>query len=264
MSSFITKSGTGAGYFSSAVSTLAALPYVETANLQDGAIIYVNDVDDIYTLELIDSLTPDGVTVISALRGGYWVSRTEGRWDDQQGDISEGDGGLALTYEEFRDTPWKIFCMRHDQNDELHFRFQFSHTWKYNTAVVPHLHILPLADPAETQVAYFDAYYTWSRPEYSAEPVPAIADWTWIKIPVSITTGEVYAQKIVSLGSVTPPSWARGSTILLLFIRRLGTDGNDTYTTGKDHGLAQANIGLLSADIHYRKTSVGSLVEFPT
>ena len=263
MSSYITKSGAGAGYFASAVSTLAALPSVETANLQDGALIYVNDVDDIYTLELVDSLTTDDFTVVPALRGGYWVSRIEGRWDDQQGDISEGDGGLALTYEEFRDTPWKIFCMRHDQNDELHFRFQFSHTWKYDTAVVPHLHVLPLADPGDTQVAYFDAYYTWSRPEYS-EAVPAIADWTWVKIPLSIDPGDVYTQKLLSLGSITPPSWARGSTILLLYIRRLGTDDNDTFTSGNDHGLAQANIGLLSSDVHYRRTNTGTVAAIPT
>lgn len=264
MSYFLPPCPSNTGSFLSSVSTLSDLSTLNIDNLDNGAIIYIPETDDIYTLNLTDDFTPDGATIISANGSGYWISRIEGRWDDQQGDISEGDGGNALTYEEFRDTPWKIFCMRHDQNDELHFRFQFSHTWKYNTAVFPHLHMLPLADPSSTEIAYFDAYHTWSRPDYSTEPVPSISEWTWTKVQISIEPGDAYVQKIVSFGSITPPSWARESSILLLFIRRLGTDPVDTYDTSKDHGLNQANIGLLSADIHYRKDTSGSLIQYPT
>ena len=266
MSGFITTSPNKiiSTSFSQSISTLAELPLVETSGLRDGALIYVNDVDDIYTLELIDSLTPDGVTVISALRGGYWVSREEGRWDDQQGDISQGVGGGSLTYEDFKDTPWKLYCMRHDQDDELNFRFQFSHTWRYDLPVVPHLHILPLADPLSTQIAYFDAYYAWSRPDYPANPVPSMSGWTWKEIQVQIDPGDIDIQTLVSLGPVTPPSWARGSTIMMIYMRRRGTDSTDTYTTSKAYGLPQANVGLLSADVHYRKMDSGSITEIPT
>lgn len=246
------------------VPTLTALGLLPTTNLVDGAMVYVNNVDDIYYLERGSSPTPDGYDVIAGLNGGYWVSRFQGRWNDQQGDVSQGVGGGVLTYDPLRDTPWRLFCMRHDQDDELSFRFQIDHTWRWDLPVVPHLHILPLADPVAPQVAYFDAYYVWSRPEYAAQPVPAFSGWTWVKIPVTINPGEVYQQKLVSIGSVTPPAWVRESSILLLFIRRLGTNPLDTYTTGKDHGLASANVGLLSADVHFRKNKIGTLAEIPT
>ena len=243
------------------VPTLTALGLLPTTDLVDGTMAYVNNVDDIYYLERGGSPTPDGYDVVAGFNDGYWVSRFQGRWNDQQGDISQGVGNAALTYEAFRDTPWKLYCARHDQNDELNFRFQIDHTWRYDLPVVPHLHILPLADPVAPQVAYFDAYYAWSRPEYAAQAVPAVSGWTWVKIPVTIDPGDVYKQKFVSLGTVAPPSWVRESSILLVFVRRLGTSPSDTYTTGKDHGLASANIGLLSADVHFRRNKTGTLTE---
>jgi len=83
---------------------LAALGTLGTAALPDGVMVYVSSVQDIYTLDKAGSHTPDGLTVIAGATGGYWLSRQQGRWEDVQGNVSEGVAGAALTYEAFRDT----------------------------------------------------------------------------------------------------------------------------------------------------------------
>lgn len=231
----------------------------------DGTLVYVADVDDIYALDPASVLVPDGVAVIAAAGGGNWVARTVGRWDDVQGSIGQGAGVAALTVEAYRDTAFLMWFLRHDQNDALNFVYQFPHRWDYAKPVVPHLHILPVANPLVTQVARFEGYYAWSRPGYAASPLPALTGWTTFgPIDVPIDPGGVYVQNIVSLGAITPPPWARESTCLLIWFRRFGTDAGDTYTTNKVGGTAAANIGLISADVHYRSSKQGTVVEYPT
>jgi len=122
--------------------------------------------------------------------------------------------------------------------------------------------MLPAADPAATEVASFDGYYTWSRVAGAA--IPALASWTPWSATVSVDPGDVYVQKIMSVGLITPPAWAVESTIFLLYVRRFGTDASDTYDTNKDHGTVAANLGILSADLHYQIERAASEIEFPT
>ncbi len=89
-------------------------------------------------------------------------------------------------------------------------------------------------------------------------------DGAFLSLENEIDPGEAYQQFIVSLGELTPPVWARESPILLIWVQRSGLDGADTYTTSKDHGLAAANVGLLSADVHYRINKIGSEDMIPT
>lgn len=264
--SFVTvESVLGGQGFVAPIDTLLNLAALAAAGLPDGTEIYVNEVEDIYVLEKAGTHAADGVTVIAATGGGYWVARMNGRWDDMQGSIGQGGGASALTIEAFRDTPFLMWFMRHDQNDALNFVYQFSHSWDYATAVVPHLHVLPMADPAVAQVARFDGYYVWTRPNYAAAPLPALTGWTAFgPIDVTINPGDIYVQKIVSLGSVTPPDWVRESSSLLVWFRRAGTDPGDTYTTSKTGGTQAANLGILSTDVHYRKNKIGSEAQIPT
>lgn len=66
--------------------TLTLLGLVPTADLPDGTLNYVRNVDDLYYLKKTGSYTPDGYDVVAGSGGGYWVSRVQGRWDDMQGE----------------------------------------------------------------------------------------------------------------------------------------------------------------------------------
>lgn len=246
------------------VNQLVDLAALVTNGWVDGTQVFVNEVEDIYVLDTGSALTPDGVTVVAATAGGNWIARHHGRWDDMQGSIGQGAGVTALTVEVFRDTPFLMWFMRHDQNDALNFVYQFSHSWDYTKIVVPHLHVLPMADPATAQVARFDGYFAWTRPNYAAQPLPALTGWTAFgPIDLTINPGDVYVQKIISLGSITPPAWVRESSSLLIWFRRFGTDAGDTYTTSKVGGTQAANLGILSTDVHFRKNKIGSVTEIP-
>jgi hypothetical protein len=68
--------------------TITLLGLMPTVGMIDGTLAYVKNVDDIYYLKRTGSYTPDGYDVVAASGGGYWVSRTQGRWNDMQGDIN--------------------------------------------------------------------------------------------------------------------------------------------------------------------------------
>lgn len=255
--------GTPSGSLFPPVDTTVELGAVDTTGAPSGSTIYNNEVDDIYVLDLVGSYTPDGLTVVAAAGGGYWVARTVGRWDDVQGSIANGAGAGLLTLEFYRDTRFNMYFMRHDQNDELNFVYQLNHRWKYDTDVYPHLHVVAMANPAVTQNVVIDGYYAWSRPNYTTQ-IPALAGWATFSQTIPIEPGDIYKQKILSLGAITPPVWARESTCLLIYFRRYGTGPGDTYTTSKDHGTPAANLGLLSSDVHYRAAHSGTVVQIPT
>lgn len=243
-----------------ALSSLAEL--TSLTDQPNGAMFYVANPGDIYVLDKVSALTPDGLTVLAAAGGGYWVSRVMGRWDDQQGDITEGTAASTLTYETFRDTNFRLYFFRHDQNDQLYFRYQMRHSWLHTQPIYPHLHLLPMSNPVAAQVAYFSGSYTWSQVDQAA--IPAAASWTPFTASLTVNPGDRYVQKILSLGAATPPSYARGSCFFLIQVARLGTDPADTYTTNKDHNTGAANLGLLGGDLHYRANNFGSIAQYPT
>lgn len=191
-------------------------------------------------------------------RGG--MSRDLTGWDDLQGDVAQGTGVAALTLNVFRDTPAQLYCLRHDQDDALTFRFQFPHAWVPGTKVRPHLHVLPLADPVAAQNIRFNGQYAWVS---GTLVLPANATWTQFVIDVTVNPGDVYHEKFAIVGDITPPAGATESSILVLYVRRNGTNLADTYTTAKDHATAQANVGLLSVDVHYQKSKLGTQTDTP-
>jgi len=164
------------------VPTLVALGTLPSAALPDGAKVFVYEpgVENLYVLDTVGAHTVTGDTVIAALNGGYWLSRFEGRWDDLQGSLSQGAAVGALTYENYRATAYKMNFFRHDQNDELSFGYQMPHKWKYTTSVNPHLHVVPMADPALAQVAYFNGYYVWTN--IDTTEIPDVGGWTMFAV----------------------------------------------------------------------------------
>lgn len=240
--------------------TLAAIP---SGGLPDGTTIYVNDVEDIYVLDKAAAHTVDGVTVLAATGGGFWIARHHGRWDDMMGDISEGVGTGALTYEAWEGTPTigypnhKQYYFRHNQPDELSFRFQFSHQWLRGSSVYPHMHITPCADPAAPQVMTVRGYYYWT---VEGVVIPTINLWTPFEVSETIAPGDAKKPRLLGIGSIAPPANAKESSILKVVLARVV---GDTYTTNKGWGTGAANVALDSVDCHYRKNKIGTTTALP-
>lgn len=196
--------------------------------------------------------------------GSAWVNETKDRWDDILGDITQGTNATALTYETYRDTNHKLYFLRHDQADELHFRFQMPHAWDETTSVRPHLHFVPMVEPLSSPLV-FGVKGEWCWADYGRS-VPANASWTPIAVTQNIVTGDAFKSKILALGTLAPTAtYAKGSSVLLIRLYR-DTGATDTYTTGKSAGAGQtaaANIALLSCDVHYQKKWQGTPAELP-
>lgn len=246
------------------VATRAALSALPSAGLVEGDCIYCYEpgIEDIYVLDTVGAHVVDGLTVLAAADGGYWVARLEGRWDDLQGSVSQGTAVGALTYENYRATAFKMNFFRHDQDDELSKAYQMPHRWRYVTEVIPHLHIVQMSDPIAQQQVLLDGYYHWVASD--SGPIPDVGAWTPFSTLIDIDPGEAFFHKYAPLGTWAPPAAARESTILLIYMRRHGTDITDTYDTNKVGGTVAANLGLLSADVHFRATKFGTETPSPT
>lgn len=180
-----------------------------------------------------------------------------GVWDDLQGSISQGvNPGASLIYEAYRDSPFKMYFWRHNLSDELNMSYQMSHSWLTSSAVRPHLHVVPMS--SASGVFAVTGAYAWVG--VSGTLGPAL-QWTGFLVTRSFTPADQYQHHIVSLGYIEPRVNSAVSDVLLIHLEREPT--TDTYQTSKDSGTAAANVGLLSADTHYRKVELGTVDEIP-
>lgn len=243
------------------VADLTALGAVSTPGIDDGSVAYVRSLDAFYTLTKTGGpYTPDGITVVAGAGGGYWLGQVQGRWDDLQGSVDAGNRQDALTREVYRDTNLLMLFFRHDQDDSLHFVYQLPHKWRGDTDVHPHLHVVPMADPAADEDVYFEGQYTWAPIGFS--PIPALAGWTSFNATLTISPGDIYEHMIAELGQFAPPASPTASTCLLLYLERAGTNVLDTYDTNKASGTPAANLAVLSTDLHYRAEKFGTITEY--
>lgn len=180
------------------------------------------------------------------------------RWDDQQGQVGSVLTGPAVwTMDTYRDTGFTIPCLRHDQDDVVELIFQFKHIKKLQTSINLHVHSIPLA--ATGGNVYWSYKYTWVQAEVI---IPANTEWSTGNITMPIASNDLYKEKIFTLLSINPPTVEKYSDILLIKLTRLGSNQLDTYSTNKDHGTVQANIGILYFDCHFNVNKLGSLLEF--
>jgi hypothetical protein len=194
-----------------------------------------------------------------ARRGDLYAEATDVPvWTDLQGNISQGTGNAALTYEAYRDTNFKLYFLRYSQADELNFVFQMPHEWDPTTDIRPHLHFIPMADPAAPQIFALALLYSWS---HVGAALPANVNWVAKSVTKTINPGDVYKELVIPFGSIVPPTGAKESDLLLIQMKRDTTP--DTYETGKTGGTAAANVAVLSCDVHYRKVKLGTAAEFP-
>jgi hypothetical protein len=177
---------------------------------------------------------------------GYQNASTfSGTWEDLQGPVSQGTGNASLTFEQYRDAPFKCYFLRHDQDDELNYVFQMRHKWMRGTSVNLHLHYTGMSTWVAadlTKDGYFQIKYNWVA--HGAE-VPAASGWTTVYKTVSIAKADIYKDAVVSLCTIAPGANAKESSILRVQIIRLGTSPSDTYNDNKTVGTTgAANIAI--------------------
>lgn len=184
-------------------------------------------------------------------------------WDDVQGPANQGIGASALTAEAYRDTPAVLLFMRHNEDDSLTFALQMPHSWKRNTEVRFHAHLIPMVSPVAPggEVVHFAYSYAWSKPGVE---LPANASWTsgTYNFTVAGDGSMTFKEQVVSLFNTTPTG-AKESAILVVNLKRLGTSPNDTYDTNKVGGTGAANLCVLSVDAHFQKEKHGTTTEIP-
>ncbi len=183
-------------------------------------------------------------------------------WQDLQGSIQQGSGVSALTSEVYRDTPFLMSFFRSGQVDKLSFIYQMSHEWQAGTKVRPHMHVLPMADPAVIQNVLIEGQYAWAN---ETTALPDNSGWTPFSIVAHINPGDVFKEKIIDLSGgngITPPAGVSESDLLFVFVQRTGNSGSDTYNTGKSGGTVLANLGLVSVDCHFQIQKAGTQIEF--
>lgn len=183
-------------------------------------------------------------------------------WDDLQGSIQAGANVGALTTEAYRDTSFRMSFFRSGQVDNLSFVYQFPHSWQPGTLIRPHLHVVPMVNPAVVQNVLIEGQWAWGS-ELLA--LGANATWTTFSALVPIGTTDAFKVKVIDLTAglgIQPPAGIVESDLFLIYVQRTGNNVADTYNTGKTGGTALANLGLLSVDVHIQAQKNGSPVEF--
>lgn len=216
---------------------------------------YLNTKSDALTLLPLNTTGEIGAQDLRDIANSLVYTGEEGHWDDLIGDIAEGTGPSELTYEAYRDTPWKLRHFRHDQADELHFTYELPHRWS-KTACKLHLHFIPLAAGSGTFA--IKGQCIWSQ---VGAAVPANASWTTFTASKALVAGDQFKQTMISLATVEPPANPNESDILLVYLVR--DTAVDTYETAKSGGTGSANIALLKGDLHYRSVKLGTVAEYP-
>lgn len=223
--------------------------------------VYAAATDGTTPTAILDAFESTGGTVRFLREDGSWATGAEdGSWDDIQGPALQAGGAAALTQEAFGDvTDFQALFMRSGQVDKLSWAFQLPHRWGPTTDVKFHVHIVPMASPASSQVILFEGAYAWSRPGVA---VAANASWTTFSVQHTVDTTDGLKQAIVPLFTATPPVGASESAVLMVRFQRTGNSATDTYSTSKSGGTASANVCVLTADVHYRAFKNGTESEF--
>lgn len=176
-------------------------------------------------------------------------------WDDLVCSVAAAGGVANLTTEAIGTTGFEVGFCRHDQDDTLFLAWQLPHGWARATAIRPHVHILPAADPVADQVIRFAGAYALAAHDSAL----ATSGWSTFTALHTVSPGAGGKPTIVNLFELTPTDpAARESDILLVKLSRTGTHNDDTYTTSKSYGTAQANVGILSIDAHVRLDKLGT------
>lgn len=128
-------------------------------------------------------------------------------------------------------------------NDQCWFSVQLPHSYKENSNIIPHVHWSPTTDVASgNDTVVWELTYTWQS--FNA----TFAGATTITCKSAGGANAQWDHVIAPFASITGTS--KGiSSIMVCRLRRLDSDGSDTYGT---------NAAFLGFDIHYEVDSFGS------
>jgi hypothetical protein len=193
---------------------------------------------------------------LSAEPDGNGVAAWSTRWEDLRGNVALL-GKVGFVEENYRDTAFPMQFLRHNIDATITGTLQTEHAWEEDTEIRLHVHIVPMANGAG------NVYWTYS---YYFVPIdgniPAAAGWTDSTTTTALVAGDQYDHRQRSVFSFTP-SGGTESSLLLFTLTRESTHVSDTYSTNKDHGTIQANLGLLFVDAHIRLNKPGTLTLLP-
>jgi hypothetical protein len=172
-------------------------------------------------------------------------------WDDAQVQTTQAVGGSALTPVSYRDTGVTLLAMA--PNDVITVATQMPHRWNRGQ-VRPHMHVIAAQVPASPRVVKVGVKYAWALTNAA---LPANSGWTTLPtINYPVVPGDEYLEKILALGTLTPPAAAKESAILVMQVSRVAA--GDTY-----NDTAAANLVLLSIDTHFQSEKLGTFPEIP-
>ena len=192
-------------------------------------------------------------------------SGSGGTWTDLTGVFSVASGASALTSEAYQNG-FVLLFMRHDQDDQLSMLYQMPHGWAQNT-IEPNFHWMPCSAPTLNTTQSIDLGYqlAWLTPNVPDQVFPTT--WTTGSLLLPVSASMLNIQQVTEVstsGFAPPPGGNNTSSLLLLRLMRSGSvSPRDTYTTSKPGaGTAQANMAMLSIDVHYQSTRAGSSTEW--
>jgi len=177
-----------------------------------------------------------------------------GRWNDSLSPASQGVGIAAWTTDTTTSGGLLTgYPSRHNQADTVTYQTEVGHAWDLGDVRL-HVHWVPQANPGVAQSVRWRYRAQWvTMGEVTAEVTG--------DVDVTVGTTDGGKEKSSHLATLTPPASATASTFLIYSLTRLGTDGADTYTTGKAWGTAAANVWLLGSGIHYQAQRYGTATE---
>lgn len=165
------------------------------------------------------------------------------QWDDLLGAaVSLNPGATGPTWTNFLGNT-KAWHFANNLNQGMHGSFQFSHSYEVGTDIEFHIHWAPTT--TNTGSVVWELEYTW-------QSIDGTFPSTTVVTVTDPADGTAYKHQIADFATISG-SGKGMSSIMMVRVRRVGTDGADTYT---------GDAALLYADIHYRKNSLGSDDEY--
>lgn len=181
----------------------------------------------------------------------YHEAPFRNRWLQTRAITTQGTGSSQLTHERYRDTGFFMDFFRHNQTDAFFGMFQLPNSWDETTAIIPHIHVIPMSDGSGA--AYFTYAYAWVTGSGMLDPG---SHWTSGSFTMQLTAAQQYHMLVYSQ-SIDPPVGSAPGNMFFFKVERGGDNDLDTYTTAKDHETAAANIAFIAIDILFQLTRAG-------
>ena len=136
-----------------------------------------------------------------------------------------------------------------NSENQVYFAVQFPHSWASDT-IYPHVHWTPSDNTGGAVTWAFE--YSWA--EYNSTTPEVFPSTTTITVNAPVAVNSQNKHLIGSLPYIIPTESQNGiSSMMVCRLYRNSSNNDDTYT---------GNAGLLQFDIHFKKNTEGSRLQF--